>query len=193
MRFQWMTATALLVSLNAFAQSPLEQQISACTQYSDKLERLICFDKVAQSITSSQAGSVAVQSPSVNSNQPVQVASPQVAASQAVPTTQVTSPQVAVATSQTKTVAQQQAEFGLKQAPVEAKVEKLYATVTESKKDQYGAFIVTLDNGQVWKQIESRRYKVKQGETVYIEAAALGSFILGTDKRNTTIRVKRIK
>ena len=36
-------------------------------------------------------------------------------------------------------------------------------------------------------------YQIKAGETVFIEKAALGSFVLGKDSRNSTIRVKRLK
>ncbi len=43
-----------------------------------------------------------------------------------------------------------------------------------------------------WKQNDTRRFKLKAGETVYIEQGALGSVLLGTEARNSTIRVKRL-
>jgi biotin carboxyl carrier protein len=43
----------------------------------------------------------------------------------------------------------------------------------------YGELVVTLDNGQVWAELApGSKVKVKAGDSVKIEAAALGSFFL---------------
>ncbi len=72
-------------------------------------------------------------------------------------------------------------------------LEELHATVTEIWKRADGLMILTLDNGQVWKQNRpDSQFRVKAGEPVKIQPAALGSFLLsGPSKRST--RVTRVK
>ena len=84
-------------------------------------------------------------------------------------------------------------QFGKIQAHPADSIEKLYMTIAKIKKDPYGAMIITFDNDQVWKQTQTRRYRLKTGNKIYIERGALGSFMLGQDETNNQIRVKRIK
>ena len=81
--------------------------------------------------------------------------------------------------------------FGLelKQAPVE-QLEQLRATVVKRKKDPYGKWVITLDNGQVWKQSESASFRFPS-EQVTIERGVLGAFYLRADGQNKSIKVKR--
>jgi hypothetical protein len=56
-----------------------------------------------------------------------------------------------------------------------------------------GELVVTLANGQVWVQIESgSRAQIGAGQTVRIDRASLGSYLLVTPKGIAT-RVRRIK
>lgn len=71
-------------------------------------------------------------------------------------------------------------------------INRLDMKVASVSKDPYGALKIRFENGQVWKQNDNRRFKLKQGDTVYIEKGALGSFLLGKQDINTTIRVKRL-
>lgn len=183
MRISWITAAAILVS--AQASAGLEQGLATCSAKADKLDRLICYDTLAGSVKSA---------PKVISTQ-----TNTAAATTAVAATSVT------AASQTKTIvtpttlpANIEDEFGnanLKKDKDEAnkEINKIYLEIASISKDAYGALKVSFSNGQIWKQSDNRHFKVKVGETVFIEKAALGSFILGTDKRNSTIRVKRLK
>jgi hypothetical protein len=58
-----------------------------------------------------------------------------------------------------------------------------------------GRAIVTLDNGQVWRQIEgdSDVFRGKQGEKAKIERAILGTYNLTVDGRNQLIKVQRVR
>lgn len=163
MRKLWITTAAILISANATAG--IEQELSACASITDKLDRLICFDALAQTVK--------VKSPTTLAT----VASATVAA-KPVPVTLPTNIED---------------EFGsLKKTEVD-KIDKIYLQVSSLTKDPYGALKINFSNGQVWKQTDGRRYKLKVDQTVFIEKAALGSFILGTDAHNSTIRVKRLK
>jgi mannose-6-phosphate isomerase class I len=70
---------------------------------------------------------------------------------------------------------------------------ELNATATEIWTRADGLMVVTLDNGQIWKQVRpDSMFRLKVGEKVRIQPAAMGSFILsGSSKRST--RVSRLK
>ncbi|WP_445946241.1 hypothetical protein [Shewanella sp.] len=170
MRLTWAAATLILLSAPAFAST--EAQLANCAAISDKFDRLICYDNLAANVTSASS--------SVSASASMAVA-PAVAATQK------------NGTFGLKKAAVKKEDFGLiKKADVE-EIEKLYFTVAKLDKDAYGTLTITLDNGQVWKQSGSQRFKLKTGQKIFIERAALGSFLLGTDDRNSTTRVKRLK
>ncbi len=89
-----------------------------------------------------------------------------------------------------------EAIFGLehKQKPAEERPEALQLKWTKKKKDAYGKWIITLENGQVWRQTDSTRFSFKDSEQwVVIYRGALDSYFLGEPKINKRIRVKRVK
>lgn len=174
MRLTLMAAAIMLVSVQANAS--IEQQLTQCAATADKLDRLICYDKLAENVKS--------VTPALASTQ----AAPATVATIAAPTA------VAVAA----TAPQAQAanivdDFGMEAKRVqENTVDKIYLEVQSITEAPYGAIKVTFTNGQVWKQTDGRKFNLKQGEKVYIEKAALGSFLMGTDERNAKARVKRL-
>lgn len=177
MRLTLMAAAIMLVS--AQANAGLEQQLTACAATADKLDRLICYDNVSANIKSASVPSAGAASQTVATSAATSAA-----------TVAVATP-VAVAATATSTAEE---GFGLEnKRKQENTVDKIYLEVASVDQDPYGDLKVTFTNGQQWKQTESRSYKVTAGETVFIEKGALGSFFLGTDGRNSKIRVKRIQ
>lgn len=173
MRLTLITAAIMLVSVQANAS--IEQQLTQCATTADKLDRLICYDKLAESV---KADTISTQ------------AIPATVAIVAVPTTAA----AIVATAPQAPAAKIADNFGMEAKRVqENTVDKIYLEIQSIAEDAYGDIKVTFTNGQVWKQTDGRKYNVKQGETVYIEKAALGSFLMGTDDRNAKVRVKRLK
>ncbi|MGL6013967.1 MAG: hypothetical protein ACRC0J_21065 [Shewanella oncorhynchi] len=173
MRLILITAAIMLVSVQANAS--IEQQLTQCATTADKLDRLICYDKLAESV---KAGTISTQ------------VIPTTVATVAVPTTAA----AIVATAPQAPAAKIADDFGMEAKRVqENTVDKIYLEIQSIAEDAYGDIKVTFTNGQVWKQTDGRKYNVKQGETVYIEKAALGSFLMGTDDRNAKVRVKRLK
>ena len=173
MRLTLITAAIMFVSVQANAS--IEQQLTQCAATADKLDRLICYDKLAESV---KADTISTQ------------AIPATVATVAVPTTAA----AIVATASQAPAAKIADDFGMEAKRVqENTVDKIYLEIQSIAEDAYGAIKVTFTNGQVWKQTDGRKYNVKQGETVYIEKAALGSFLMGTDDRNAKVRVKRLK
>jgi hypothetical protein len=173
MRLTLITAAIMLVSVQANAS--IEQQLTQCAATADKLDRLICYDKLAESVKADTMSTQTI---------------PTTVATVAVPTTAA----AIVATAPQAPAAKIADDFGMEAKRVqENTVDKIYLEIQSIAEDAYGDIKVTFTNGQVWKQTDGRKYNVKQGETVYIEKAALGSFLMGTDDRNAKVRVKRLK
>jgi len=76
--------------------------------------------------------------------------------------------------------------------PPPAKPQPLVAAVSSVKQYTPSELRVTLNNGQVWEQAESRTgFWLRPGQTVTITPGVLGSFFL-TDDEHQRVRVKRI-
>jgi len=64
-----------------------------------------------------------------------------------------------------------------KQAPELAEMQELRAVVTKVASKPHGELVLTLDNGQVWYEIQANSgIRVKTGDQVIIKAGALGSY-----------------
>jgi hypothetical protein len=100
------------------------------------------------------------------------------------------------------TAANAEADFGLTEAakrarePEESKErfpESISGTVAKVARQPAGELVLTLENGQVWTQLQvDVRARVAVGDTVTIKKAALGSHLLVTEGRYAT-RVRRVK
>jgi mannose-6-phosphate isomerase class I len=177
MRLSLIVAGIILMSANAYANTNLGQQLSNCAAKTDKLERLICYDELAANAKPSAHIMTTTNTTKVAPSEvPKPPATPNVV------TPLVASPQVLSVD-----------DFGLKTKVVEDEVDKIYFEISAVKKAPYGELIITFTNGQVWKQSSPERYKVDKGQRIFIETGALNSFLLGTDDRNATTRVRRLK
>jgi hypothetical protein len=70
---------------------------------------------------------------------------------------------------------------------------ELRATVSEIWARADGLMVLTLDNGQIWKQVRpDSAFRLKPGEKIRIQPAALGSYLLSGESKRST-RVSRVK
>ncbi len=69
-------------------------------------------------------------------------------------------------------------------------IDRIEAIVVEVHKSASGKAVITLDNGQVWKQSDSSRARLSVNDKVTIRRRSFGSYSLYSTK--TSIRVKRI-
>ncbi|HSM96906.1 MAG TPA: hypothetical protein VLT91_12735 [Rhizomicrobium sp.] len=74
-------------------------------------------------------------------------------------------------------------------------IDSITATVTDYSFNPFGKFIVFLDNGQVWREIDSDPAHFSKGSTntVTIERGMLGSYNLHINDGNHTYKVTRVK
>lgn len=70
-------------------------------------------------------------------------------------------------------------------------IDSLSAQVTGLQDSGYEKVLITLDNGQAWQQIETSKLRLKVGDEVEIERAALGSFMLRKTGSKRSMRVSR--
>jgi hypothetical protein len=93
-------------------------------------------------------------------------------------------------------------EFGKNQMPQAAEegeaLKSISAGVTDYAKTPFGKFIVVLDNGQVWRQLDSEPgiahflKEVKENKVI-ISRGLLGSYNLKINDQNQVFKVKRLK
>jgi hypothetical protein len=72
-----------------------------------------------------------------------------------------------------------------------AKLKSLTAQIASVSHNAEGRWVLTLDNGQVWRQTETRSFEASPGAAVRISSGAMGSFWIETSKHNWT-RVERV-
>ena len=82
-------------------------------------------------------------------------------------------------------------EFGSQKTKQEIEGDSLTSGVAGVDKDAYGKLIVSLENGQIWRQVESKRFMVKVGQVVEIRHGTLGSYKLYVLGGNYWTRVRR--
>jgi hypothetical protein len=167
-------AAAGVAPVQGSTPDPLPAQLKHCASLTVAGVRLACYDALAgasnqlpptPAVSSSAAGSTA--------------ASAGAAASGAPP-------------------APSDTEFGVHNGPLEAKritpqrEKHLLAVVSAVSNRPRGELVVTLDNGQVWVQIEPANYPLKPGDHVEIDVAALGSYVLWSPSNRRATKVTRI-
>ena len=75
---------------------------------------------------------------------------------------------------------------------VEQIEEEEAVAVTAVTKSSSGKLTITLENGQVWRQSDSKSFRISVGDAVVVRAKSLGSFMLSKEGSSRSIRVKRV-
>jgi hypothetical protein len=166
----------LACALPCGAAEPLAG-VLACRALTDAAARLACFDRETAALASEPAAALAAASAT---------AAPPAAPTAAAPATTVTP---AAASAHPATVLDAQQSFGLSGSAIAAneeasgarppKVSKLEARVVALALTGNGRTLFTLDNTQVWRQLESEGDMLaKLGDTATISRGLLGSYWL---------------
>lgn len=84
-------------------------------------------------------------------------------------------------------------DFGLEHKQLK-KDERMSVTITARDEDAYGKWILTFDNGQVWKQEGSDSYfPWQEGANYFVERGMFNSFYLAREGVNKRLKIERIK
>ena len=176
-----------IIAISLFAVSLSGQaaalSLESCAAIEDPDERLACYDTLAGRLPADTAKTSVTAPGVVDPPAPkTDVIAPTAAEAPTVPAVEPTPDSEAI--------------FGLehKQKPDDEWLDDLQLKWTTKKKDAYGKWIITLENGQVWHQSDSTRFSFNNSEQwVVISRGAIGSFFLKEPERNKRIRVNRVK
>lgn len=165
-----------LPAATAIADS-LQDELRVCRSLTDDQARLICYDAAVDRSRKSSAGR-----PAPARAEPAPVAA--TAAGSAAAVNQIDREDL-FGKSGDEVQREVEAAAGAEQ------MDSLSATVTKLQKYTYDKVLITLDNGQVWKQVDSSSLRLRVGDAVDIERASLGSFMLKKKGSKRSMRVSR--
>jgi hypothetical protein len=146
--------------LSLHAEENISKGVLACAGFKDKNERLICYDRLAESLAADTQGQTDVKVPA---------------------------PEELFGMSTDVRSSERKAAAGERES-----LESITQRVTGIQLARDGGAILTLENGQVWQQVDGKYLLVKVGDTVTIARAAFGTFRLST-VGNRGARFKRVR
>lgn len=173
-------------SLLAFnVQADILTDIKKCADNKDSIERLVCYDNIANSLKS-------ITTP----NAPVVIRKVEPQASK--------NSIVAARPSVAKTIVVQQQlqkqkqineeEFGEEHLnKSEDSIDEVFFTVKSVRKVGHNKLSITFENGQVWQQSDNNYIKISSGGRVKLSKGMLGVIYLKTENQKRRIKVKRRK
>ncbi|MDX2223999.1 MAG: hypothetical protein SFV21_14710 [Rhodospirillaceae bacterium] len=175
----WTMAFGVCAGLAAGVARPaagqdLNAALQQCRVLPDAMSRLFCYDRLVD------AGAGALPPAT-----PVRPAMPAVPATPVAPQATAPLPTVATPTVTTPRAAARDATA--------ADPDALSARVTALAFDPYGDAVLTLDNGQRWKQTEGRTFKVDTGTVVTLKKGLLGAYFMTAEGGARTVKVKRVQ
>lgn len=171
------------------APDPLAAQLRRCAGLAEAGARLACYDALAGSPAATGVGAtagLAASTPSMAGKSGKQMAATNSGAATAAVAASAATPTPSVA------------DFGVHNGPLEerqgpVREKRMLAVISGVSTRPNGEVVVTLDNGQVWAQIQSANYPVEPGDHVEIDVAALGSYVLWSPSKRRVMKVTRVK
>ena len=169
-----------LVTIN-LAHANSSEKLIVCIDIKEDSKRLSCYDSV-MGLTKNKR--VVVQE-----TKPVEVISQEVTKlpKEAAP--------VAAIQKVDSDNTEKESEFGQEHKRVQEGPKELQFIVKSTRQNAYKEWRITLQNGQIWKQVSSASssFKVKAGDEIVIKRGALNSFSMKKVGSKRSIKVKRTK
>lgn len=181
----------LLLATPALAQAPAAMM--ACVKITSDTERLACFDK-AMASTSPEARAA-------SEKRAAEAAVVAAAAAKARAEADAAKAQADAAKAEADAVAQRDS-FGAEGVasrstrfePPAGELQEIETSVTELLTNASGQWLFLLENGQLWKQVDTSRVPhVRVGDRVKVARAALGGYHLNFLKQKVWVLVKRVR
>ncbi len=165
-----MRLSLLLLSLLPWPSFAADTALTECRQIDDIEKRVTCYDEVVDSRYRSESREAADA-----------IAPPAPAGDREVPDAQSL---FGTDDAEARQIVETTLEI--------EQIDRIEAAVSGVRKSAGDKMIVTLDNGQVWRQLDSKTLYLKTGEVVIIRKASFGSFLLEKKSGSRSIRMKRI-
>lgn len=182
----WMAGMLAVAGGVVVAAEPSVEAGVRCAQVKDSLERLVCYDRVfsgAQVPVAAPAPRAVAPAPAA----PVAAPAAPVAAPAAVASTPPPAP---------REFGDDQVKRSEKQRQAESGPTSLTAQVSGLREYRPRTYLITLDNGQIWRQMDmDSLFQVAEGDTVQIEKGRLGGYRMArtSNGRSGWVRVNREK
>ena len=160
---------ALLLPLSAALAAAGEETLLGCRSVADPGERLACYDRLVDRLTQATAPE----------------ASARASSSEATPTPPLH--ERLFGRSDTENAK------ALKEAYGAAPPREISAKIVSADRGGDRLYRVALDNGQVWRQAEPVALILRAGDTVEIQAGALGAYYLRRDGKGRSVRFQRLE
>ncbi len=195
------------------AEQPLTKDVSRCVNIRSAIERLTCYDEAGQPLTIEVSRCVDIKSAierltcydelayqaqqTTSEREAADLSKPESVTAAAITQRTPVSKQVPV-TGQTANKASRgvtEENFGLppEKREVEKDLVELHSTISELKEVVPGRYLITLENGQVWRQMVGERYPLRVGNNVRIYPTRWGkSFRLSAEGLKGFIQVERV-
>lgn len=188
------TFTVLMLVVTAVAAQAADSTLDAgrrCAQVKDSLERLVCFDRVFAADAASRSAPAAPPAP------PPVAATPPSAPRQAAPVPAPAPAVVPTPSPAPRGFGEEQIKRTEKERQLEEPPRSVTARVASLVEYRKGLVRMTLDNGQVWEQMDmDGLFRVASGDTVQIERGRMGGYRMARTSDGRTsgwTRVTRVK
>jgi hypothetical protein len=168
---------ALLVPLSVATPAAAEETLLGCRRIGAADERLACYDRVVDAVREELAPEAPPAEPQASS-----ASAPRAE----VPEDRTLSERL-FGRSDSEDARALRKTYGLQTA------QEISANVSEATRGADRRLLITLDNGQVWRQSETLSFSLHAGDLVDIEAGVAGAYYLRRNGKGRTIRVKRIE
>ena len=184
------TLMILSLAMPAFA----EEALLVCRDNQNARARLACYDRIVDSQyprevrAGDTTGATRSQAP-----QPDRTAQTSTTTAPAVVQQSVPQAGGEVVQPAAESVDDSVAEFGIPVRKAEEARTEIDAIVAEVTKSAHKKYTITLDNQQIWRQLDSQTMRLTAGDEITIRAASLDSYLLRKRTGGKSIRVKRLE
>jgi len=198
--FLAVAASACIAQAAAAQGEPLTVEVGECVNLPTPEQRLACFEAQVEAARSAPAAAPAATAPAATSTAPApapRVAPPPASAA---PAGAAATGAAAPATTTIEVGASTAPpEFGFRERPEEPEKDappppEVRAQVAELQQTVPNAFLITLDNGQVWRQTRADPYKsLKVGQDVRIYYSRWRAYRLDSPQMSGFLQVERVR
>jgi len=194
-RTTFATAIVLLASFNLGFADETSDKLAECAAIQSDAERVACYDTIASGrVVEEAAPAAAVVEPTTEAAAPeiVEPTAETAAAPAEEPKVEATAEPTAAPVEETFG---QPADDLNREAGVPAgsdTVDRLVATITGVRLYKVDRVIITLDNGQEWRQTSASRKSFSVGDKIEINKGAIGSYRMTELDGSHAMKVRRV-
>lgn len=202
-----LTLGATLVCASWSAQSlagetdrnQLARDIEACASEENPLQRLVCYDEIAEALGEDVSAAVASDTDPAEATEEAGAEGREQARERQAEAEEQRARRLAEAEERAAEAERRAAEAEQRLQERESRetrpreiTDKTYVTIVDSWQNPRGLWRFELDNGEVWQQTTSdSRFRFDPEQTHYIEPGRLSNFFFSHDDTNRRLRVQR--